>query len=114
MAEPNQPKKETVRITLPPQPVAAGAGSDHDTVKIDPPSGGSAMETPRSAPAATPRTAATSAQKPAPPPPGPSVLPPGRIVPAPPPAAHSASPQPPTPKTPTPRPPVPGIAAAPA
>lgn len=93
MADSKEPKKETVRITLPPRPSSSPGPSQRDTVRINlptrPPSNGIAS---RPAPA-----------NPAPPgipvpipPAKPSFLPPTSPLAAPP-SAASSSPRPPTP-----------------
>ena len=135
MPEPDEPKKETLRVTLPPQTSATAPARDHDTVQIDLPalseSEGNAPKAPvdpmarptappspaRSPQPAGPSQSAAPVRRIVPPPPSaqsPSVMPPasGRIVP-PPPAAATASAPPPLPaKTPLPRPPAP-VAAPP-
>ena len=90
MADSTEPKKETVRITLPPRPVgqpppSSGSG-DQDTVRINLPS----RPPPNSAPSAAPPSGAPPrppiAQTPLPPPPSKRVEPPplSRPPPAPP------------------------------
>ncbi len=95
MADQKEPKKETVRITLPPPP-AGPATAGRETARINlparPPANGMAPRPPISAgaPAARP----PQAQTPLPPPPARAVAPPPvfRKAPVPPPSASSAAP----------------------
>ena len=102
MAEANEPKKETVRITLPPRRGDAAAPEDDDTVRINIPS-----RPPTSEPPPTPAPLAPKAGNvPIPRPPvAQNPLPaPRTVLPPPPPAAATPPPLPPVAKTPLPRP----------
>lgn len=102
MAEANEPKKETVRITLPPHHGDAVAPQDDDTVRIKLPAGPPTSEP---APTSTP-IVPKPGNVPIPRPPmsrGPLPKPPVATFPPPPPAAVPPPPPPPA-RTPMPRP----------
>jgi len=103
MAEANEPKKETVRITLPPGRGDAAAPEEHDTVRINLPSRPPTSEpTPTAVPPLVSRPGTVAiprppvAQNPLPTPPVGGVPAPRTVLPPPPP--------PPVTKTPLPRP----------
>ena len=98
MADPKEPKKETVRITLPPRPAGQPAppgATGRDTVRINlparPPANGTVLRPPPGA--ATPAARPPVAQAPLPPAPAKAVAPPPvfRKPPPPPPSASAAT-----------------------
>ena len=113
MADQKEPKKETVRITLPPRPAgdaAAPSSTGRDTVRINlparPPANGTVPRPPGTA--GTPGARPPMAQTPLPPAPSKAVAPPPvfRKPPVPPSSATSAAPGAALPKPTLPSPPV--------
>ena len=108
MAEANQPKKETVRITLPPRRGDAVAPQDDDTVRINLPARPPTSEPPPTPlapkPGNVPIPRPPVSQVPFPKPPVASVPVPRTFAPPPPPPAAVPPPPLPAAKTPVPRP----------
>jgi len=102
MAEANEPKKETVRITLPPRRGDTAAPEDDDTVRINIPSRPPTSEPPPISAPLVPKTGNVPIPRP---PVAQNPLPaPRSVLPPPPPAAAAPPPLPPVAKTPLPRP----------
>ena len=110
MAEANEPKKETVRITLPPSGRDIAAPHDDDTVQINLPARPPTSEPPPTTVPVVPKAGNVPiprppvSQVPLPKPPVATVPVPRTFVPPPPPPAAVAPPLPSTAKTPVPRP----------
>ncbi len=98
MAEANEPKKETVRITLPPRRGDAAAPEEDDTVRINLPSRPPTSEPPPTAAPLVPKPGNVPIPRP------PGIPAPRTVLPPPPPAATTPPPPPPATKTPLPRP----------
>jgi hypothetical protein len=106
MPKPDEPKKETTRITLPSRQPGAASSENHDTTQINLPGGAEPAGEPP-----PPVTGPPMARGPLPPPPAQSLTPQRRIVPPPPMPALAAKPSimPP----PLPRPPASGASVVP-
>jgi len=110
MAEPNEPKKETVRITLPPRRGDVVTPQDDDTTRINLPGRPPMSEPPPTSaplvpkPGNVPIPRPPVSQVPLPKPPVASVPVPPTFAPPPPPPAAVPPPPPPAAQTPVPRP----------
>jgi hypothetical protein len=110
MAEADEPKKETTRISLPPRRGDVAGPEDGDTVRINLPARPPTSEPPLTSaplvpkPGNVPIPRPPVSQVPLPKPPGASVPAPRTFAPPPPPPAAVPPPPPPAAKTPVPRP----------
>jgi hypothetical protein len=127
MAEADEPKKETTRISLPPRRGDVAGPQDDDTVRINLPARPPTSEPPPTSaplvppPGNVPIPRPPISQSPIPKPPMPGATVPRTVPPSPPPVATTPPPVPPAAKTPLPPRPMgaaaaaaPGAAAAPA